>query len=120
PTMPILHADDQLLRRALGNLLSHAIKYTGRNGMVRITTALRDATAVVTVDDNGPGIPASEQSNLFRKYGRTVSSHRTEGTGLGLYIVRRIAEAHHGRVLLHSERGRGSTFSIELPLNPEL
>jgi signal transduction histidine kinase len=120
PTMPILHADDQLLRRAFGNLLSNAIKYTTRNGTIRITTALRDSTVVVTVADNGQGIAAGEQSNLFQKYGRTTSAHHTEGTGLGLYIVRRIAEAHRGKVFLRSELGRGSAFTIELPLGPEM
>jgi signal transduction histidine kinase len=117
--IPIIHADDQLLRRALGNLVSNAIKYTERNGRVQVTTALANAGVLLTVADTGPGIAEAEQSELFQKYHRTASAQRTEGTGLGLYIVHRIAEAHGGRVSVRSELGSGSTFTIEIPLGPD-
>ncbi|MBI1815820.1 MAG: HAMP domain-containing histidine kinase [Deltaproteobacteria bacterium] len=114
----IIHADRQLFSRAIGNLLSNAIKFTGRNGTVRVTSAVRDGNLAVAVADTGPGISAADQAGLFQKYSRTAAAHRTEGTGLGLYIVRRIAEAHGGRVAVSSEIGRGSTFTLELPIEP--
>ncbi len=114
----IIHADRQLLSRAIGNLLSNAIKFTGRSGTVRVTSAVRAGNLAVAVADTGPGISEADQAGLFQKYARTAAAHRTEGTGLGLYIVRRIAEAHGGRVTVRSELGRGSTFTLELPLEP--
>jgi signal transduction histidine kinase len=72
----------------------------------------------VAAAETGPGISAAGQAGLFQKYSRTAVANRTEGTGLGLYIVRRIAEAHGGRVTVSSEIGCGSTFTLELPIEP--
>jgi len=113
--MPIIHADGQLLGRALGNLLSNAIKYSPRDGSVRVTTTMTETSVTVAVADSGPGISETDLATLFQKYHRIPATQRTEGTGLGLYIVSKIAEAHGGKVTVRSRLGAGSTFTLELP-----
>jgi signal transduction histidine kinase len=114
-----LRADPQLLSRAIGNLLSNAIKYTDANGLVEITTASRPGHVTVDVRDNGRGIAPATQTRLFQKYSRVATSGAVEGSGLGLYIVRRIAEAHGGTVGVISDLGKGSTFALSLPCADE-
>jgi signal transduction histidine kinase len=114
-TCPLLTADPQLLSRALGNLLSNAIKYADVNGLVEITTAAQPDHVMVSVRDNGSGIAPATQARLFQKYSRAATSSAVEGSGLGLYIVRRIAEAHGGAVGVSSDLGKGSTFTLSLP-----
>lgn len=108
--------DGQLVARAVGNLIANAIKYTSPNGAVRVTTARNDGTVSIGVSDTGVGIPANELDLLFRKYSRTSSARGIEGSGLGLYIVRCIAEAHGGGVNVTSTVGTGSTFILTLPV----
>lgn len=116
PALPPVVADAQLLDRAIGNLVSNAIKYTGRGGRVEVITARLDRRVQLTVRDTGCGIPAEQLGQLFQKYTRAHSDHPVEGSGLGLYIVQRIVEAHGGVVQVASEVGKGSRFVIELPL----
>jgi two-component system sensor histidine kinase SenX3 len=103
------------LSRAIGNLLSNAIKYTDADGLVEITTASRPGHVTVEVRDNGRGIAPANQVRLFQKYSRVANSAAVEGSGLGLYIVRRIAELHGGTVGVFSDLGKGSTFTLSLP-----
>jgi len=110
-----VRADRQLLSRALGNLVSNAIKYTESNGRVEITTASQPGRVTLSVRDSGCGITPATQARLFRKYSRLATSAAVEGSGLGLYIVRRIAEAHGGSVGVVSDGGEGSTFTLSLP-----
>ena len=114
--LPLIQADPQLLSRALGNLVSNAIKYTQRDGHVRVVTAGGDGVITIAVDDDGCGIAPEDQARLFEKYSRVGSGRRVEGTGLGLYIVRRIAEAHGGSVSVSSAVGKGSVFTVRLPI----
>lgn len=109
--------DGQMVSRALGNLVSNAIKYGGP-GVVTIGTAVRDGRLDILVSDAGAGIAPGEIPLLFRRHSRTSSAHGVEGTGLGLYIVRRIAEAHGGDVKVDSTPGAGSTFTLSLPKTP--
>lgn len=118
--VPIVHADGQLLARAIGNLIANAIKYTPPGGRVEVATFLDEAGAVVRVSDNGRGIAASEVGVLFRAYSRASSAQGVEGTGLGLYIVRCVAEAHGGTATVESKPGEGSAFSITLPVSGDL
>ena len=110
-----LRADHQLLSRAVGNLLSNAIKYTDRGGRIDITAASQPGLVTVTVRDSGCGITPATQARLFQKYSRAGTSAAVEGSGLGLYIVRRIAQAHGGSVGVISDAGKGSTFTLSLP-----
>jgi len=115
PGAPAFDGDPRLLVRALGNLVSNAIKFTPSGGWVEISTSHDRDSLALLVRDTGPGIAESEQGRLFRKYSRVSSGRGVEGTGLGLYIVRVIAEAHGGSVGVVSRAGEGSSFVIRLP-----
>jgi signal transduction histidine kinase len=114
--LPSIDADAQLLGRAVGNLLSNAIKYAPTGSVVRVETAADRDEVVVTVSDDGCGIAPADQAQLFEKYSRVYSGQNVEGTGLGLYIVRRIAEGHDGSVSVRSALGKGSVFTLRLPI----
>ena len=116
PTLPLVEVDPQLISRALANLLSNAIKYGGADAIVHVSTGTCDGQAWVRVRDSGAGISAAEQRLLFRPYSRTTSARGVDGSGLGLYIVRRIAEAHRGSVSVTSSAGDGATFTFSIPL----
>jgi two-component system phosphate regulon sensor histidine kinase PhoR len=107
-----------LCSRAVGNLIDNAIKYTPEGGRVRVTAYVEGEYVVVKVQDNGIGIAPQYMENLFKPYFRVESpgGGKPKGTGLGLALVKLIAERHHGSVRVESEEGRGSTFYLSLPL----
>jgi signal transduction histidine kinase len=75
------------------------------------------ATASIVIQDSGPGISGSEQERIFRRFYRAPQSRsKTDGSGLGLAIAQRFVEMHNGRISVQSEEGRGSTFTVHLPL----
>lgn len=107
------------LRQVLDNLISNAVKYNRPGGWIRISARPDGSHAVVSVVDNGIGIPPSEQPRVFERFYR-VQSPETEnirGTGLGLAIVKSVVEKHKGRIWLESTPGGGSTFVFILPLH---
>jgi PAS domain S-box-containing protein len=115
---PVVMADPQLLRQVLVNLTSNAIKYTPPGGDISIALAVEDGgMARWAITDRGIGIPRASQPRLFEKFYRADNVHtvETEGTGLGLYLVRLIVEKLSGQVWCESEEGRGSTFIFTLP-----
>ncbi|WP_233498226.1 PAS domain-containing sensor histidine kinase [Meiothermus sp. QL-1] len=115
--LPILEVDPERVAQVVGNLLSNAFKFCPRGGTIWLR-ARAHSGVLIEVEDTGPGIPLEEQGQLFRRFGRTPSAvaRGVAGTGLGLYISRAIVEAHHGRIWLESEEGRGAKFSVWLPL----
>ena len=107
----------RLLREALVNYVTNAIKYSGQGRTIVVRVRAQDATVRVEVQDDGPGIPADAQTHLFQEFVRVSKGKGSEaGTGLGLSIVRRIAEAHGGRVGVESAPGHGSCFFLTLPI----
>lgn len=105
------------LEQVVSNLVSNAVKYTPPKGSIDVSAASNDQFVIVSVKDNGIGIPLSEQPFIFDKFYR-VQSEQTlgiSGTGLGLSIVKSIVEKHFGRVWVESEPGRGSNFVFILP-----
>jgi heavy metal sensor kinase len=110
-------ADPRRLNIAVTNLVENAIKFTPAGGEVSVRAWTRDGTAGVSVSDQGSGISATDQAHLFERFYRADHQDGIEvvGTGLGLAIVHEIASAHGGWVLVESELGRGSTFSLALP-----
>jgi signal transduction histidine kinase len=120
-SLPAIRGVERLLREALANYLTNAIKYADPSGPV-IVRAMQDGSFVrIEVGDSGPGIATEDQARLFQEFARVgkEGSRRSKATGigLGLSIVRRIAEAHDGRAGVVSQAGQGSTFFIELPMS---
>jgi signal transduction histidine kinase len=124
-TLPTIRSDPERIRQVLGNLLSNALKFTPSGGSVRLSVALRagrrarDPSGWVTlaVRDTGPGISEEEQAILFTEFSR-LQPKTTEGAGLGLAISDRVARLLGGEIILNSERGAGSTFTLWLPAEP--
>ncbi|HEX9376322.1 MAG TPA: ATP-binding protein [Actinomycetota bacterium] len=119
PAGPVfVHADPFRVSQVVSNLLSNALKYSQPDTPVELTVAQAGELAIVSVRDEGDGIPVSEQDRVFERFHR-VEGHmtrRTGGTGLGLYIARRLVEAMRGRLWVVSSPGNGSTFSFSLPV----
>ena len=112
--------DRDRLRQLVVNLVDNALKYTPSGGEVVLKVGRQDALALLSVKDTGEGIPPEDQERVFERFYRVDKARSREkgGTGLGLSICKWIAEAHGGRIWLKSEIGRGSTFTVELPLSP--
>ena len=112
-----IEADEQLLRQAMGNLLSNAIKYTPSGGTIRVAVTQDNGFVQWTVTDSGIGIPKTSQARLFEKFYRAENAlaAETEGTGLGLHLVRLIVDQFGGQVWCESDEGKGATFGFALP-----
>jgi PAS domain S-box-containing protein len=115
---PIL-GDAGWLYRALANLISNAHKYTPEGSTVTIRAGAQASTLVLQVEDNGPGIPKEAQTRLFERFYRVrQTQEQVSGTGLGLAMVKSVAEKHGGRAYVYSEPGHGSIFGMALPYYP--
>jgi signal transduction histidine kinase len=119
--MPPVSGDKERLSQLVGNLVSNALKFTPAGGSVVARAFAEAGKAVVEISDTGIGIPVAEQSRLFQRFFRssTATEQAIPGTGLGLVISRAIAEAHGGTIGLTSLPGEGTTFRVEIPLDPE-
>ena len=119
--VPDLQADSDAMMRAVLNLLSNAMKYSGKSREIEVRLGLRRNLAVIRVRDHGFGLPEVEQQQIFEKFYRAPQpeGESVPGTGLGLTLVKHVAEEHGGGVEVKSRPGEGSTFSIVLPLDRE-
>ncbi len=108
-------ADAARLRQAVANLVDNAVKYTPPGGRVVVSAAAEPGGAVVTVRDTGIGITAADRPRVWDRLYRGDQSRSERGLGLGLSLVKAIVEAHHGRVEVDSEPGKGSLFAIHIP-----
>jgi len=118
PDLPEAPLDADAIGQALGNLIDNAIKYSGDRKVLAIEVRAAGGNLVLTVADEGIGIPREEQDRIFDKFyrvGRSDTQGR-RGSGVGLALVRHVAEAHGGRVTVDSRPGEGSRFTLWLPL----
>ena len=110
-----VHLDRRRIEQVLTNILSNAIRYTPKQGLIQIYVSDSAQNLQVCVTDNGPGIPDQDQSRVFEKFYVVSNSHGLSRLGLGLYIAREIVELHGGRIWLESQLGKGSTFCFQVP-----
>lgn len=117
--LPLVKIDPQRLRLAFQNIIENAINYTLPGGDVTISLKTTESSAVVEVRDSGIGIPKHQLTRLFTKFFRAenVMRMQTEGSGLGLYIVKNVVKRHGGDITITSQEGVGTTVAISLPLN---
>jgi signal transduction histidine kinase len=116
PALTVL-GDRTRLEQVAANLIDNAIKYTPSGGRVEIELTREDAAAVIRVRDNGIGIPPNELPLIWDRLFRGDQSRTERGLGLGLSLVKAIVQAHGGTAAVTSEVGRGSTFTVSLPIS---
>jgi len=121
PDLPEVPLDAEAVRQALANLVDNAIKYSTDRRVLQVEGVVRDGQLAVSVADEGIGIPPEEQGRIFEKFYRIGRSdtQAKRGSGIGLALVRHIAEAHGGRVSVDSQVGRGSRFTLWFPLGTD-
>ncbi len=108
--------DADRLAQIARNLLSNALKYTPAGGHVRVATAREHHRAILEVTDDGPGIVGEDLAHVFDRFWRGANASGVSGSGIGLTVARELARAHGGDLVARSELGRGSTFTLTLPL----
>jgi len=112
---PAVSGDERELRRAIVNLVANAITWTPAERAVDVRIEARDGATILVVEDEGYGVPEAERAHLFERV-REAASRQGAGSGLGLYLVRRIAESHEGRVAYAPRPQGGSIFTLSLPV----
>jgi two-component system sensor histidine kinase VicK len=111
-----IDGDRDKLIRVVNNLLTNAIKYSLENAEIAVATKKDDHSVTLSVTDKGQGIAEDDLHFVFDRFFRSDKTKGLEGLGIGLYLSRRIIEAHHGRIWVESVEGKGSTFYFSLPL----
>lgn len=116
--IPKLLLDIEKLKLAFQNIIDNALKYTPAEGKVVISVDYNDKEVVVSVKDNGVGIPEEQQNRIFSKFfrGKNVMKMETDGSGLGLFISKNIIDSHDGRIWFESKPGKGTTFYFAIPI----
>jgi two-component system phosphate regulon sensor histidine kinase PhoR len=121
PDMPDSYADPNSITMALFNLLDNSVKYSGDQRQINVRVARNNGFLDLSVTDKGIGIPPLEQQKIFDQFyrGSEPSVRRVRGSGIGLAITKHVAEIHGGSVLVESEPGRGSTFTLHIPVRDD-
>jgi signal transduction histidine kinase len=119
---PVVFSDEGKIFQILSNFVDNAAKYSPPGTSIRVETRIEGEGVTVAVRDSGEGIPLEEQDRIFERFYQVdqSSTRKVGGTGLGLYICRRLAEALHGRVWLETSTGAGSVFALWVPTAPPL
>jgi signal transduction histidine kinase len=119
--MPLLFMDSQKMTLVLQNLIENAVKYAPDRGKIEITLDVQGAFLQIKIKDNGVGIPEEDKKKMFTKFFRAsnVMRMQTEGSGLGLFMVKNIVNKHGGEITFSSEEGVGTEFVLTLPLKKE-
>lgn len=118
-TFPLLELDEGKLRQVIMNFIDNAIYYSHEGGTIKVKLVKDEGSAVFTVEDQGIGVPASEQKRLFGKFFRAENARqqRPDGTGVGLFLAKKVITEHGGSIVFSSTPGKGSTFGFRLPLH---
>jgi PAS domain S-box-containing protein len=116
--VPLVFVDENRVRQIFTNLLSNALKFTADDGTITFRLGRHADQVTVAVEDNGPGIPPEDLTKLFQKFSQVGSREvgQIRGTGLGLVVCKELAELHGGRIEVASQPGRGTTFTVSLPI----
>jgi signal transduction histidine kinase len=116
---PVLNLDEDKMRQVIMNFSDNAIYYSKEGTKIKVHLAVQGKNAIFTVTDTGIGVPRSEQSQLFNKFYRASNARqqRPDGTGVGLYLAKKVIDAHEGKVIFESIEGKGSTFGFKLPID---
>ena len=109
-------ADPKLIRQIIANLISNALKYSPADTHIHVNLKLKDSCLMLTVEDQGIGIPEASLPQLFEPFHRAANAKQFKGTGLGLSIVKNCVERHQGNVKVESQVGKGTCFSVQLPV----
>ena len=119
PSLPLVLADRDRLAQVMGNLLGNALRYVSWGGHIVVQVTEQEQEIIVSVADDGPGIPSDDLPHLFERFWRGDQARRqaTGGSGLGLAIARSLVEAHGGRIWAESVEEQGSTFAFALPVS---
>jgi signal transduction histidine kinase len=117
--LPSVLIDRDAMAQAISNLLDNAIKYSGKVKQLSITAKAVESNLFIEIADHGVGIPRAEQAKIFEKFYRVGNGlvHDVKGSGLGLSLVKHIIEAHKGTITVESDVGKGSRFTILLPIS---
>jgi two-component system sensor histidine kinase KdpD len=118
--VPLIIADDELLGLAIRQLLDNAVKYSPPGSPISIGAEKAEGSVIISVSDQGPGVPEREQLRIFQKFYRSPDTHQhVTGSGMGLTIARQIVRAHRGDIWVRSRAGQGSEFCISVPAAAE-
>jgi len=116
-TRSTIRLDQNLLKNCIVNLINNAIKYSGENSFIGFTTEINERECVITISDNGIGIPEADQRHLFEAFFRAHNTGTIPGTGLGLNIVARYTNLMNGTIAFKSEVNQGTLFIIKFPMS---
>ncbi|MDN3720079.1 sensor histidine kinase [Roseibium salinum] len=112
-----MEVDRKLIEQSISNLISNAVKYSPDNSRIYVIGSEMGDHAVITVRDEGVGIPSDELPNIFKRYFRASTSSGIAGTGIGLNMTRMVVQKHGGTIEVDSEVGKGTTVTVTIPKN---